>query len=145
MNCSPKSITMLKPLPHTKIKIDDPFWAPRITTNRNITLPAEYALCKKTGRIDAWKLNWKPGKPNKPHQFWDSDIAKWLEASAYRLATHPDRNLERKVDGIMDMLAKAQGKDGYLNSYFTAVEPHNRWKNLRPRRNACMDSPELIE
>jgi DUF1680 family protein len=63
-------------------------------TNRQVTLPIEYKQCKDTGRIDAVELRWKPGQPNPPHIFWDSDVGKWIEAAAYSLATHPDRDLD---------------------------------------------------
>lgn len=117
----------------TKVKVADKFWEPRITTNREVTLPIEYDLCKKTGRYDAWK--WKPGKPGlpEPHIFWDSDVAKWLEAGAYSLANHPDTKLEKQIDTYVDMLEKGQMKDGYLNSHYALVEPENRWKNLRDK------------
>lgn len=62
--------------------------------------------------------------------FQDSDVAKWLEAVAYSLATHPDPKLEEKADGVIDLVARAQQPDGYLNSYYTIVEPENRWTNL---------------
>lgn len=107
------------------------FWAAHIENNRRVTLPLEYRLCKQTGRINAWKLDWKPGQPNPPHIFWDSDVAKWIEAAAYSLATHPDRQLESLVDGVVDLIAKAQAKDGYLNTHYLAVEPEKRWSNLR--------------
>jgi len=123
--------TRLKPVPLSKVKIDSPFWEPRQEMNRTVTLPIEYEQCKKTGRIDAWKLDWKPGQPNPPHHFWDSDVAKWIEAVGYTLATHPNEALERLTDGVIDMIADAQQEDGYLNIHFTVVEPENRWKNLR--------------
>ncbi len=100
-------------------------------TNRVVTLPFEYKQCKDTGRIDAFKLEWKPGQSNPPHIFWDSDVAKWIEAAAYSLATHPDRQLEQLVDGAIDLMAHAQQPDGYLNVHFTVVEPGKRWTNLR--------------
>lgn len=118
----------------TKVKLTDKFWGPRITTNREVTLPIEYDLCKKTGRYDAWK--WKPSKPglkNEPHIFWDSDVAKWLEAGAYSLATNPDSKLEKQIDDYIDMLEQGQLEDGYLNSHFSLVEPDKRWTNLRDK------------
>ncbi|HHT89685.1 MAG TPA: glycoside hydrolase family 127 protein [Firmicutes bacterium] len=62
--------------------------------------------------------------------FQDSDVAKWLEAMAYRLATHPDPEWEKRADDLIDLVARAQQPDGYLNSYYTIVEPENRWTNL---------------
>ncbi len=62
--------------------------------------------------------------------FQDSDVGKWIEAAAYSLATHPDSELEKRVDETVEILAKAQAPDGYLNTYFTLKEPGRRWSNL---------------
>ena len=88
----------MRPLGLTDVTIDDRFWRPRIETNRSVTVPIEYQQCRKTRRIQALKLGWKPGMPNPPHHFWDSDIAKWIEAAAYCLAATPDKKLERQVE-----------------------------------------------
>ena len=84
---------------------------------------------KKQGRIDTW--TWKKGQPNKPHIFWDSDVAKWIEAVSYHLAIKRNRSLEMKVDHVVNIMANAQLKNGYLNSYFINVEPDRKWTNLR--------------
>jgi uncharacterized protein len=122
---------MLKPLSFTNVVIDDAFWSPRIKVNREQTIPHQYQQCKETGRIDAFKLNWKPGMENEPHIFWDSDVAKWLEAASYSLATHPDPELEKLVDEVIALIASAQQPDGYLNIYFTVVKPGELWTDLR--------------
>ncbi|NLE66519.1 MAG: glycoside hydrolase family 127 protein [Lentisphaerae bacterium] len=114
----------------TQVSLHDAFWAPRQRVNRKITLPIEYQQCRKTGRIDAFKLEWKPGLPNEPHIFWDSDVGKWIEAAAYSLMTHPDKKLEARIDGVAALMARAQQPDGYLNAHFTVVEPEKRWANL---------------
>ncbi len=62
--------------------------------------------------------------------FQDSDAAKWIEAAAYSLATFPDPELEKKVDGLVDKIAAAQDEDGYLNTYFTIKDKDKRWTNL---------------
>ena len=113
------------------VKIEDGFWEARLRVNRETTLPDVYAKCRKSGRIDAFRLNWKPGRPNRPHKFWVSDVAKWLEGACYSLATHPDPKLERAVETVVDLIASAQQPDGYLNTHFTVVEPDRRWANLR--------------
>ncbi|MGH7450817.1 MAG: glycoside hydrolase family 127 protein, partial [bacterium] len=124
-------IQMLSPLPLRQVQINDGFWAPKLKTNREVTIPAIHQRCQETGRIDAWKLDWKPGMPNEPHVFWDSDVAKWMEAAAYSLTTHPEPQLETQLDGVVDMIAKAQQSDGYLNTHFTVVRPEMRFANLR--------------
>ncbi len=62
--------------------------------------------------------------------FQDSDVGKWIEAVAYALETRPDPALECLVDETVEILAKAQAVDGYLNTYFTLAEPGRRWSNL---------------
>ncbi len=120
----------LTPVNLTRVKVEDSFWAPRMRVNRKQTLPHEYKQCKDTGRIDAFLLNWKPGMEPKPHYFWDSDVAKWVEAASYSLATHPDPELDALLDQVIEKIAGAQQEDGYLNIYFTVVEPEKRWVNL---------------
>ena len=121
----------LEPLALRDVTIDDAFWAPRLATNRRVTMPHEYGQCKKTGRINAFELDWKPGQPNPPHIFWDSDLAKWIEAASYCLTTHPDPKLAKRLDEVVALIASAQQRDGYLNVHFTIVEPEKRWTNLR--------------
>ena len=119
------------PVPFTHVTIADNFWAPRLRVNRKHTLATQYQQCQTTGRFDALRLTWKPGQPNEPHIFWDSDVAKWIEAAAYSLATHPDPALAKQLDAVVDLVISAQQPDGYLNSYFTVVAPGKRWTNLR--------------
>lgn len=67
-----------------------------------------------------------------PHQFWDSDIYKAVEAACYFLVRSPD-DLETRavVDEAVDMICAAQYPDGYINSYYTVRGIKNRWTNLR--------------
>ncbi len=58
-------------------------------------------------------------------------MAKWLEAASFSLATHPDPALDELLDQVIALIAGAQHADGYLNTWFTNVDPQNRWKNLR--------------
>jgi hypothetical protein len=120
----------LNAIPLQQVEIKSGLWGERQATNRDRTLPAIHHQMKTTGRLDAWRLNWKPGE-TKPHIFWDSDAGKWIEAVGYSLATHPNPEYEKQVDEVVELIEKAQQSDGYLNIFFTAVEPQNRWKNLR--------------
>ncbi|MBP3886945.1 MAG: glycoside hydrolase family 127 protein [Cellulosilyticum sp.] len=62
--------------------------------------------------------------------FQDSDAAKWIEAAAYSLSLFPDETLEETVDTLIDIIANAQDKDGYLNTYYTIKDKDKRWQNL---------------
>lgn len=126
---APKIIA--RPLPLKDVTLTKGFWKDRQDINRKVTLPMELEQCRRTGRIDAFKLEWKPGQPNQPHHFWDSDLAKWIEAAAYSLTKSPDPKLEKEVDDVIDLVVAAQQPDGYLNVYYTVVKPGERWTNLR--------------
>jgi uncharacterized protein len=128
------------PIPFTHATIADSFWAPRQRVNRERTIPHIYRQLKQTGRIDAFRPDWQPGPEITARgtgwggthvMFWDSDVAKWLQAASYSLATNPDPQLDALVDEVIALIAQAQHADGYLNTWFTTVDPQNRWKNLR--------------
>ncbi|HKG52177.1 MAG TPA: beta-L-arabinofuranosidase domain-containing protein [Actinomycetales bacterium] len=123
--------TRVAPLPLRDVTIDDAFWSPRIETVRKKTLPFQHQQLLSTGRMDALRLQWRPGDDPVPHIFWDSDIAKWIEAASYSLTTQPDPKLEAQVDEAIELLAAAQQPDGYLNSYFSVVAPDQRFTDLR--------------
>jgi hypothetical protein len=138
-------------VPHAQIAIDDEFWAPRQRVNRERTLPHIYEQCRRTGRIDAISGAWDAEVVQRGYSgsniailFWDSDIAKWIEAASYSLATHPDPQLDAQLDEVIGLLARAQQPDGYLNSWFGQVEPEKRWTNLRDWHE-LYDAGHLIE
>jgi DUF1680 family protein len=60
----------------------------------------------------------------------DSDVYKWLEAAAFEMARVPSAELSKSCDTLIELVAAAQGDDGYLNSYYTVAEPGRRWTDL---------------
>jgi DUF1680 family protein len=139
------------PLPHSKVSIDDTFWATRQQVNRERSIPHIYEQLRGTGRIDAMRGIWDPALPltgqpgfSSPLLFWDSDIAKWIEAASYSLATHPDPALDALLDEVIAVVAAAQQPDGYLNAWFGSREPEKRFTNLRDWHE-LYDAGHLIE
>jgi hypothetical protein len=118
-------------LPLSNVTIDGSFWGRYQQLVHESTLSAIYEQLNTRGPLDALRLNWKPGMPNTPHIYWESDVAKWLEAASYTLARFPDPALDAQVDEVIALLASAQHPDGYLSSYYTVVEPGRRFTNLR--------------
>ena len=113
------------------VQLHDGFWKKRADVNREKTIPHEHTLCSDTGRIDVFRAVWDSSVEVDSHKFWDSDLAKWIEAASYSLATQPDAELDARLDEVIEWIEKAQQPDGYLNTYFTLREPENRWSNLR--------------
>jgi DUF1680 family protein len=126
-----KPVRKLTPLPIKAVTFTGGYWGERLRVNHTVTLPIAYKRCKETGRIDAFRMDWKPGRPNEPHKFWDSDVGKWVEAAAYDLAGNPDPRRRKQLQEVAELIASAQQKDGYLNVHYTLVEPKLRWANVR--------------
>jgi uncharacterized protein len=131
----------VKPVPFTAVHIDDTFWAPRIETNRTVTIPFAFGKDEETGRIDNFIRAGKAlrGEPfdNKqfpPYPFDDTDVYKVIEGASYSLSVHPDPKLDAYIDGLIEKIGAAQEKDGYLYTARTInpLVPHpwsgkDRW------------------
>lgn len=125
------SLSPARPLPLGAVTIDDPFWTPRQVRLRTDTLHAQFRQLVDSGRLRTLSLQWTEGSDEpKPHVFYESDIAKWIEAASLSLASHPDADLAAEVDTAIAALAGAQQPDGYLNAWFTVVDPDGRFADL---------------
>lgn len=118
-------------------KIDGGFWRQKQDLIENTTIHAVWNRFSDTGRMDAFKCDWQEGMPNKPHIFWDSDVAKWMESAAYILEYKQDPELEAKVDGLVDLIAENQWKDGYFNIYYDTVSPSKRFTDIKHHELYC--------
>lgn len=108
--------------------VQDNFLFPRMKTAHETTIPSSVKRCYETGRIEAFKHNWQEGMPNKPHIYWDSDVAKVIEGMAFDLVLNPDSEREKQMEEIISLIVSSQLEDGYLNSYFAHIAPDERWK-----------------
>ncbi|MDA3925458.1 MAG: glycoside hydrolase family 127 protein [Kiritimatiellae bacterium] len=112
------SADTIKMLPFEKVKMQDELWKPEIQKLVTKTLPhafketevglnrlrmcAEYLEAGKTG----------PKPP--PHPFNTSDLYKVMEGGAMMIQAEPNSEIETLMDSIIDVIARAQQKDGYL-------------------------------
>lgn len=120
----------LTPVPMTDVHVGDMFWSSRLEVDRTVTVPHTIKMCEETGRLANFvKAARKQGKYEGAF-YNDSDVYKVIEGAAYSLALHPDKQLEARVDKIIDDIAAAQQPDGYLNGYYTLMEPDKRWTSL---------------
>lgn len=130
----------LQSLPLGDIRIKDTFWDKYIRLVKDVILPyqwetlndnvpdAEPSHCIKNFKIAAGEEK----GTFRGAVFQDTDVAKWLEAAAFTLASDGrDETLERLADETIKLIGKAQCPDGYLNTYYTIQEPDRRWSNLK--------------
>lgn len=109
------------------------FWQERFETNRTVTLPYCFKKCEDEHRIrnlvNAGKVVAGENKPGELTHiglvFNDSDVSKTIEGAAYIIAEKRDPELEKYVNGLIEIFGKAQEPDGYLYSIRTILDPKN--------------------
>jgi DUF1680 family protein len=143
----------VKPVPFTAVHVNDTFWAPRIETNRAVTIPFAFEQDEKTGRVDnfvraAEALQGVPFENHRPpgYPFDDTDIYKVIEGASYTLSVHPDPKLDAYIDGLIAKIAAAQESDGYLYTARTIdpLHPH-QWSSPERWTLEEVDSHELYD
>jgi len=139
-NAAPAALDYpIRPVPFTQVKFTDSFWTPRLETNRTVSVPYALRMNEETGRVDNFRKAARLiSGPHQGRRFNDSDVYKSMEAAAYTLRLHPDAALEKTLDDLIALIAKAQEPDGYLYTTRTNDPAHpapgagpERWSNLR--------------
>ncbi|MBN1610468.1 MAG: glycoside hydrolase family 127 protein [Polyangiaceae bacterium] len=111
----------IRAVPLHAVRLDDCFWAPRLETNRAVTVRSILDKCETTGRV--WRFEEAAavlggrapsGQPSPGLPCDDSDVYKIIEAIAHVLAATPDARLEAVVDELVAKIGAAQEPDGYL-------------------------------
>ena len=111
----------VKEVAFTQVHIDDDFWAPRIETNRKVSIPSAFRECEKNGRFDNFAIagGLKKGEHRGDFSFDDTDPYKVIEGASYSLAVEYDPKLDAYLDSVINIIAAAQEPDGYLTTCVT--------------------------
>jgi DUF1680 family protein len=119
----------IKPVLFTSVRFHDNFWAPKIETNRKVSIPSAFKKCEETGRIDNFAVagGLKTGEFKGDYPFDDTDVYKVVEGASYALAVQYDREMDEYLDGIIQLIAAAQEEDGYL---YTCRTSHCTRENI---------------
>src|SRR5215831_20855537 len=123
----------------SQVKILDGSWKNWRELVGKVTLFHEHDQLQGQGHLEALLLDPKKHRGREEKDgwfwggsiFWDSDLAKWLEAASARLENAADSDLEKRADHLIARLAASQQPDGYLNSHILTWRPGHRFKNLR--------------
>ncbi len=132
----------IQPVPFTAVEVGPGFWAPRMETNRQVTVPYCFDRCEDTGRVS----NFVAAAEKNPEGFEgiffnDSDVFKIVEGASYALALKHDPQLDKYLDELIAKFAAAQEGDGYL---YTAKTSRSKGRYGRdPRWTGLNHSHEL--
>ncbi len=126
-------------LPLNRFSLEDGFWKNYMELIRTRVIPyqwkalndqiegAEPSYSVQNFKIAAGQIKGEHGGP----VFQDSDVYKWLEAVAYTLMWHPDEQLEKTADEMIELIRAAQQPDGYLDTYYILNGLDKRFTNLK--------------
>ncbi len=116
------------------------FWRDLYERNAGVSIYAVQKQFEDTGRFEALRFT-HAEKPESPlHVFFDSDVAKWMEAVGDLLNDDREKyaDLEVFCDQLIDCMAKNQMENGYLNSYFQQMEPERIFRDRSAHELYCI-------
>jgi DUF1680 family protein len=105
-----------QPLDQTQVFVTGGFWDKLQQQVGQVTLGHVYQEMRNQGHLDALRLDQRMHRGRQESSnwywggsiFWDSDVAKWLEAASAYLQHRKDAKLETIVEGTIELLAGAQ-------------------------------------
>jgi DUF1680 family protein len=122
----------MQELSPTRVRIDDPFWTPRLETNARTAIFHQWDQLERVGAIHNFRL--VAGRAEGFRHGWffaDSDAYKWLDAACRIYGLQPEPALRERIEELAELLAAAQDEDGYLFTYNQFHFPGDRWRNLQ--------------
>jgi DUF1680 family protein len=98
--------------------------------NSAVTVPHIFGKLDELSYISNLAAVVDPSLKRKGMWFSDSDVFKSLEAAIW--ASQHDSSLLQKIkyDEVIEIIARAQDADGYINSWFQIEAQDQRWKDL---------------
>jgi hypothetical protein len=115
-----------RPLGLRDVRITGGFWSERLSVNRDRTIPHGYAQLQAVGTLHNFRLAADLATHGYralgmmfegPFPFLDSDVYKWLEAAGWELGREWDDGIASAADEAIDLVARAQRDDGYINTF----------------------------
>ncbi len=121
------------------------FWAQRGALARQVMVPGIWKTLQERGN-GAWFGNLRIAAGIEQGTFegrnWsDGDVYKWLEAAALAWSDSPDASLDRLMDEVIAVVAKAQGPDGYIS---TDIQLTGRQRWSEPRNHEVYNLGHLF-
>lgn len=121
----------LCPVPPAAVRMNHGFWRARMDANRTRSIPLLLERMEEHGFIDNFRrASGRKAVERRERYATDADTFKWIEAVAYTLMDQGDGDLRQALDAVVDEVLAAQGKDGYLNTWFVFDKSADRFTQL---------------
>jgi hypothetical protein len=122
----------LHSVPVRAVKMGEGFWAARMRTNVEQSIPSMLQLLEEHGVLDNFRrLVGRKDTPRKGPVYTDSDIYKWMEAVAFVLQSGDEPKLRATLDSLIDEVLAAQEPSGYLNTFYVDEKKSKRFAEMQ--------------
>ena len=123
---------LLHSVPVRAVRLGRGFWSARIEANRIRSLPSLLTLLEEHGVVDNFRrISGRTQVPRRGPLYTDSDLFKWMEAAAFVLQSGDAPEIRASLDKMIDEVAAAQDKNGYLNTYYSLERAGERFTNFQ--------------
>ncbi len=128
-SASPKA--KVHSVPIRAVTMGDGFWARRMRTNVDESIPTLLELLEEHGVVNNFRrLSGRRNEGRKGPVYTDSDIYKWMEAVAFVLQSGDRPKLRETMDKLTDDILAAQEPSGYLNTYYVGDHARQRFSEM---------------
>lgn len=128
----------LRPVPLGAVRLTDGFWAERLRTNRQVSIPAVLKRLRAHHVLENFMRLYGASDASRERRLaTDSDVYKWLEAACYALANEDDPELRSDVERALDAVLPAQEPSGYLNTAMVEENRDRRWQDFQAHEFYC--------
>jgi len=128
-SASPKA--QLHSVPIRAVTMGDGFWAARMRTNVEESIPTLLTLLEEHGVADNFRrLSGRKNASRRGPLYTDSDLYKWMEAVAFVLQSGDRPQLRETLDKLIDDVLAAQEPSGYLNTYYVGERAKLRFSEM---------------
>jgi len=128
-SASPKA--KLHSVPIRAVTMGSGFWADRMRTNVEDSIPTLLALLEDHGVVDNFRrLAGHKSVSRRGPLYTDSDLYKWMEAAAFVLQSGDRPQLRQTLDKLIDDVLAAQEPSGYLDTYYVGDRAKLRFSEM---------------
>ncbi len=118
-------------MPIRAVTMGSGIWSERMRTNVEDSIPTLLALLEEHGVVDNFRrLSGHKNTGRRGPLYTDSDLYKWMEATAFVLQSGDRPQLRQTLDKLIDDVLAAQEPSGYLDTYYVGDRAKLRFSEM---------------
>jgi len=121
----------LRPVPFDRVALGPGVWGDRVDLFERRVLPALHARLERDGSLANFDVAAGEEGEHGGRREADAECYRWLEAVAALLHHRSTSPLRAEAEALIERIAAAQAKDGYLCTWYQVVQPRRRFRELR--------------